>query len=336
MSDCCFSAVYQGLSYISFPIFRNQSSEGKAMNNYSPIQSDLFAQSFVSTQATTNKPPVTTSVPTLVAYATKIAERVWLKDHTRTFNMRGIRWFADYKDFGQLTLADVRRKHIYDFVDHLIETRGISKNTANKYMAGISRVMSYANDKDVVDNPIKLKYETIKAGRPRYFTHDEQRELVAYLRDVVKKPWMADLVILSCNTGMRLGECRAITKPIVELSDCGEWLYLPEEVCKSGEREVPLNAEARAAYERLLPVIDKAFSHRTFYRNWNKARRDVGKGDPLWLFHVCRHTAASRLSNNVGANEFEIADILGHADTRTTRRYVHTRKNNLLNAVRAL
>lgn len=201
-------------------------------------------------------------------------------------------------------------------------------------MACISRIISHANDKDVIDNPIKLKYETIKAGRPRYFTIEEQRELVAYLRDVVNKSWMADLVILSCNTGMRLGECRAITNPNVELSECGEWLSLPWEVCESEKgRGIPLNIEARAAYKRLLPLIDKAFSHRTFYRNWNKSRRDAGKGDPLWLFHVCRHTAASRLSNNAGANEFEIADILGHADTRTTRRYVHS---NLRNAVMAL
>ena len=147
---------------------------------------------------------------------------------------------------------------------------------------------------------------------------------------------MADIVILSCNTGMRRGEIIQLTHPKVHLSPCGEWLHLPEEVCKVGERDVPLNTDARAAYERLVPVIDKVWSHRTFYWFWNKAKRDVGKRDPNFVFHVCRHTAASRLANDVQLNEFNIADIMGHADTRTTRRYVHSRKSALLDAVRQL
>ena len=139
---------------------------------------------------------------------------------------------------------------------------------------------------------------------------------------------MADLVILSVNTGMRLGECRAVTNPLVELSDDCDGLYLPG--------EVSFNSEALAAYVRLKPIIDDAWSDRTFYWFWGRARRDIAKGDKNFVFYVCCQTAASRLSNNVSANEFEITDILRHADTRTTRRYVHTRQSNLLNAVRAL
>ena len=305
------------------------------MNNIKPIQNDLFATSYAATPVTTHAAPVN-NIPILVDQGVKLAERLWPTKRTRIANVRMLHLFADFKGYGKLPMSEIKRRHIYEFCDDLLETRGISQNSANKYQAAISRVMSYANDKDIIDNPIKLKYEPIKAGRSRYFTQQEERELITYFRDYAKKPWMADLVILSVNTGMRLGECRAITNPKVELSNNCEWLYLPEEVCKGGEREVPLNSEALAAYVRLKPIIDNAWSERTFYWFWGKARRDIAKGDKHFVFHVCRHTAASRLSNNVGANEFEIADILGHADTRTTRRYVHTRKSNLLNAVRAL
>ncbi len=322
------------------------------MNNFSPVQNDLF-ESFVNTPATpTDTPPVTTgsrppvsanNVPTLLEYANKIANRVWPKEHTRTHNLRGIRWFSEYSDFGQLTLADIRRKHIYEFVEHLLATRTtgkakrpMSQTTANKYMAAISKVISVANDKEIIDNPIKLKYEKVKNARPKAYTVAEEQELIVYLRDICKRQWIADCIILSVNTGMRLGEIRSINNSKVELSDDGKWLFLPEELCKAGEREVPLNVEARAAYERLKPIIDDVWSHRTFYWFMGKARRDVGKGEKDFVFHTCRHTAGSRLSNKAGANEFEIADILGHEDTRTTRRYVHTRKTNLLNAVEAI
>ena len=132
------------------------------MNTYSPIQSDLFA-SIDQSQATSNvTPSVTTSVPTLDAYATKVGERLWPKTHTFNHNMRGVRWFADFA--GQLPMDRIRRKHIYDFIDHLMETRGISQNSANKYMAALSRVLSYANEREVIDNPIKLKYERTGGG----------------------------------------------------------------------------------------------------------------------------------------------------------------------------
>jgi integrase len=309
------------------------------MNNHSPIQSDLFAPSFVSTQVATNTPPVTTSVPTLVEYANKIALRVWPKDHTRRHNLRGIQWFEDFA--GPLPMDQIRKRQIYDFVEHLVATRKTGKkqrpltqNSANKYMAAISRVLSEANEREVIDNPIKLKYEKVVAARPKAFTPDEEKAAVAYLREA-DVDWIADMMVMSINCGMRRGEILQIWKPEVELSECGKWLYLPERVCKSGERYVPLNTEARAAYERLKPVIKDVFTHARFYYWMKLLRRDIGRGERDFVFHVARHTAATRLAANK-VNEFHIADIMGHADTRTTRRYVHAKKASLLAAVEQL
>ena len=83
------------------------------MNNIDPIQRDMFA-SFDATQVETSvKTPATTSgIPTLVEYANKIAMRVWPKEHTRNHNLRGCRWFSEYEDFGQLTLADISATYL--------------------------------------------------------------------------------------------------------------------------------------------------------------------------------------------------------------------------------
>ena len=90
------------------------------MNNHSPIQSDLFS-SFDNTSETTSvQTPVTNSAPTLDAFANKVGQRLWPKTHTYNHNMRGIRWFADFA--GQLPMDQIRRKHIYDFLDHLMDT----------------------------------------------------------------------------------------------------------------------------------------------------------------------------------------------------------------------
>jgi len=319
------------------------------------VQDDLFSfqTSDVKPSETTNvEPPVVESdTPTLAAYADKIAHRIWQKDHTRNSAMRAIRLFSEYKDYGKLTLDQIRRKHIYDFIEHIVEARGVTESTGNRYLAAISRVLREANEKEVVDNPIKLKYASVVSERPRWFSESEEEELVQYLRDL-GKDYMAEMVILSCNTGMRKGEILAITHQASELTDDGTWLYLPAEVVKTNEeRYIPMNAKAQAAYHKLMANVPckreanerqkyrklvECYSHRNFYDVWAKAQRDVGKGDKNFVFHVCRHTAATRLANDVKANSFQIADILGHKNERTTRRYVHAKKSSLLGAVQAL
>ena len=307
------------------------------------IQDDLFAPRATNVgSSATNAMTPAASVPTLVDYATKVAKTLWPKDHTRKSSLRACVWFTDFGDHSKLTLATISRKHIYDFVEHLVEDRGQSQNTANKYQAAISRVLRHANEREVVDNPVKLKYAPIKSGRPRYFTDQEEADIVSYLREL-GKGWMADMVTLSCNSGMRKGEILAISDKRVTLSDDGLWLFLPKEVTKTNEdREVPLNAKAQAAYHRLMEqqpggfrAVDQ-YSHRIFYRAWNKVVRDVGKGDVHFVFHVCRHTAATRLANDAKVNSFLIGDILGHKNERTTRRYVHMKAQTALDAVSAI
>jgi len=316
------------------------------MNNYSPVQSDLFDTAFGTSSVSANVKPSAPSsgAPTLFQYAQKVALRIWPKDKTRHDNLRACQWFSEFSftddrgefcDCGKLTLDEVKRKHIYAFVEHLMETRKrFGQNTANKYMAAISAVMREANEKSVCDNPIKLRYTTIKNARPAYLTRDKEAELCQHLTDH-GHAWIADMVILACNTGMRKNEILSITHREVERE--GDWLYLPEVITKTGEaRYVPLNDKAAAAYERLLPVVDKVWSHRTFYWFWNKAKRDVFQNDPNFVFHITRHTAATRLANDVSMSEFNVADIMGHADTRTTRRYVKSKKAALLAGVQAL
>lgn len=221
----------------------------------------------VSTNVVT---PAANSVPSLFDYAERIAKKIWPKDHTRNSNLRGIRWFADYNGYGKQSLADIRKGQVYEFIDYLIEDRGIKESTANRYQAGISRVIREANEREIVDNPIKLKYAKEDGGRPRWFTKDEEAELISYFRDI-GKDWMADMAIMAINTGMRKGEIRAITHRLALVSDDGQWLFLPKEVIKQNEdRHIPLNRAAHAAYLRLTSVVEgkntlliEEYSHRS-------------------------------------------------------------------------
>lgn len=271
--------------------------------------------------------------PTLLEYATDIAHEIWEGETHRKSAMRGITWFSAYKDFGKLTLDEIQRKHIYEFTSYLKKTRGIKGSTSNRYKTYITRVLNEAVEKEVTQNEVRVKHDKEQGGRPRRFTQDEEARLIKHLREQ-NADWFADMVILSCNTGMRRGEILAIKDPSVQLEEDNEWLFLPKHVCKTEERLVPFNEKALAAYKRLLVSID-SYTEKKFSNYWNKARRDIARGDKHFVFHVCRHTAASRLSDK-GFSQRDIGDILGHADERTTSKYIHSNKSRLLGAVKTL
>lgn len=260
--------------------------------------------------------------PTLQQYVKENFAEIWTADNKhREDGRRAVRWFNDYKDFGQLTLDEINRRHIKEFINHLFDTRPrFSNSTANRYIAYLTRPINHAYEEDVTENTVKIKYKKVNSSRPRYFSREEEKAIVNHLVEQGRY-WMADMVILSCNSGMRKGEIISINDPKVRLVD-GDTLYLPYHVCKTTDRYVPLNQKALDAYKRLTHTIHQ-YTPQKFTKSWNKMRYDIARGDKHFVFHVCRHTCVSRLVNELGTPQKVVAEILGHSDERTTSNYIH-------------
>ena len=93
------------------------------------------------------------------------------------------------------------------------------------------------------------------------------------------------------------------------------------------DRVVPMNREVREMLERQPKASGYVFpSPKTGGRlidikhKFDEARTAAGIKD--FRFHDLRHTAATRLAD-AGVNVVVIAEILGHSDIRTTKRYSH-------------
>ena len=76
------------------------------------------------------------------------------------------------------------------------------------------------------------------------------------------------------------------------------------------------------------PVTGKPFVN-LFY-SWNSAR--VRAGMPEFRIHDLRHSFASYLVN-AGRSLYEVQELLGHADIKTTSRYAHLSRERLAQAV---
>jgi site-specific recombinase XerD len=71
----------------------------------------------------------------------------------------------------------------------------------------------------------------------------------------------------------------------------------------------------------------------SIFHGWNTARQRAGLPD--LRIHDLRHSFASFLVN-AGRSLYEVQELLGHADIRTTARYAHLSRERLFEAVEAI
>ena len=80
----------------------------------------------------------------------------------------------------------------------------------------------------------------------------------------------------------------------------------------------------------IFPNIRTGQPYVSFFYSWNAAR--VRAGMPDLRVHDLRHSFASFLVN-AGRSLYEVQELLGHADIRTTSRYAHLSRERLIAAV---
>jgi integrase len=114
---------------------------------------------------------------------------------------------------------------------------------------------------------------------------------------------------------------------------------------KSGKvRHMPLSAGAMhlLAALRAKPALQDTFVFAnphtglpfvSIFHGWNTARQRAGLPD--LRIHDLRHSFASFLVN-AGRSLYEVQELLGHADIRTTARYAHLSRERLFEAVEAI
>jgi len=246
------------------------------------------------------------------------ADELWVGRH-RDQTVNKLMMFAHYKRYGDKLLSDFTATEIADFLSFIKENRKLSESTVNRYKAAIKSVFTHAMDLEIITQAPKIKMKTENTGRPRSFTDDELLQIKSFF-DRSKEPRISLLVTLSEQTGMRLGEIQEIGSTAL-ISPCKQWLKLKN--TKNGDdRDIALTDVTRDCVEK-VGVVKDWFSHKVFYQLWDECRHRVARGDRNFVFHVLRHTCASKLANQFQVNTLVIADMLGHRSIKTTQKYVH-------------
>jgi integrase len=211
-------------------------------------------------------------------------------------------------------------------------------------------------------NPAKLlKRRKVSCGRVRFLNQFEPLETeVDYLKPlkteeerlwaVIEHHWPEHIeeLEIALQTGMRRSEqYQRIDWSCVDLAR--KDLYIPDS--KNGQgRHIPLNAQARAAFERLrkvrigegpIPIapqgpifVGQGGERLLGPRHWfEDAVKKAGLQNFSW--HDLRHTFASRLVM-ADVDIRTVAELMGHKSIQMTMRYAHLAPEHKLLAVERL
>jgi integrase len=202
------------------------------------------------------------------------------------------------------------------------------RGTANKAVALLSAVMSFAVDRRLIDaNPI-LGVKKYKEGRKeRYLSADELGRLGVALEAAEGRelPGALTAIRLLALTGARRGEILNARWDQIDIER--SILILPDS--KTGHKVVLLGAPAIEVLNNAIRIEGNPYlcPGKTdgkpvvnVQKAWNRIRNDAGIPDVR--LHDLRHSFAS-VSAAEGDSLLVIGKLLGHSNPSTTERYAH-------------
>lgn len=230
----------------------------------------------------------------------------------------------------KVTKADLDEVYV-DLID-----KGNSPATANRKMAGISKLLTEAQRNGVIAQKPRIPKQKESEGRIRYITVEEEAH-IAGLFVTWGQPWLADFLVVAVDTGLRLSEMLRIEWR--DISPDGTMLHVWVTKNKLS-RSVPLTKRAREALARVREATEDRgpfVMHSPFGQLrtlWDRMRETTGYHDVT--VHTLRHTCASRLAQTPGINLQYVQKWLGHKNIKTTMRYAHLANTSLEHCMRAL
>ena len=269
---------------------------------------------------------------------------------------------TDYFKNKNITLQNIKPKHIQEFYQYLLED-GLSGNTVKHYHANIRKALQSAMKTDIIpSNPAdKVDLPKIQEFSPQFYTSDE----VKILLNSVQGTKLEIPVMIDCFYGFRRSEViglkwsaidfenKTITINHIITQSNGKLIIRDRTKTKSSKRTLPLEPivesyllELKEKQKRNQEICGNSYNQdyleyicvddvgniirpdyvtETFLKTLKKKKLKVIR------FHDLRHTCASILLKN-GANMKEIQAWLGHSNYNTTANlYAHLDTSSVCN-----
>jgi integrase len=247
-------------------------------------------------------------------------------------------------NIGRIRLVDLRPLHMEKVKWGMVRKKKAPR-TIQAVLALARQVWNHARNNDIVsgDWPGRsVKAPKFDNRRMRFLTHDECESLIFELREV--SPQVADMALLSLDTGMRAGEIFGLIWENVDI-DAGQIQVVDTKGGKN--RTVYMTDRVKGMFQVLEDGQGLVFPSNTgesigqISATVIRAIKALGLNDGITdsrnkaTFHSFRHTFASRLVAN-GTDLYTVKELMGHSTLAMTERYSHVSNESLELAVRRM
>ena len=199
----------------------------------------------------------------------------------------------------------------------------------NRVLSTLRRLLNIALRESWIErNPFAAGDSLISVAdekkRTRILSREEEQRLLAAC-EKPRRVHLRPIIICALDTGMRFGEIIQLRWCDLDL-DAGIVTIEAMHTKTMTERKVAITTRLRAELAQLREFFEPKPEDRVFgvaatvKHSFDAARKDAGLVD--FRFHDLRHTAATRLVQG-HLPLAEVGRILGHADPKTTYRYVN-------------
>lgn len=245
---------------------------------------------------------------------------------------RHLEWWK--KELGKYAIAAIRPRLIQEKCEKLRSETGVqgkkrSNSTVVRYLASLSHLFTIAQKEwdYVSENPIRnISKPPENPPRERYLTKEECGRVQAACQES-RCPVLFTIFTIALTTGMRYSEILNLRKSDVDLFE--EVIKL--KTSKNGRpRHIPLKGTAlnltakihglTNGSELLFPAPHDPCKPYDIRTAWDAAVKRAEIKD--FHFHDIRHSTASHLIMQ-GKGIHDVAELLGHKDLQSTKRYSH-------------
>jgi site-specific recombinase XerD len=240
---------------------------------------------------------------------------------------------------GDIALGAVTQKHVDEFKASRLAV-GRSAVTVNREVRSLRAAFSFAVRWQLIgSNPFSgVQLVKVPDRLPTFLSRDDFQKLFG----MIKENWLRELVFFAVSTGLRRGEMINLRwqdvdlgRRVMHIQSAGNFRT------KDGRRRtLPLSDSVHTFLSSKAPrqICEFVFHRRGFKigENYLSARfkfyvAEAGLDGRLH-WHSLRHTHASWLVQD-GVSLFQVQQLLGHADSRTTEIYSHLRPETMQETV---